>query len=110
MLAYATEGRTTGLRPLVTLATPTRSAIVSQPALFTGDWHTIAIQLLPDGSCGFVVDGKAIAVGGGPPPTAAFVVVGLIGNSYDTRIAVGPLTLYEGVRTDIDWNKAAVFR
>jgi hypothetical protein len=72
--------------------------------LRTGRWFTIRLQVFPDGRCGVAVDGKPIAGGETLALDRPFRVV-LHGKSVGTRVLVGPLEVWEGVRSDVDWGR-----
>jgi hypothetical protein len=75
-----------------------------EPKLRSGDWYRVRIQIFPDGRCGIAIDGQ--------PPWRAESRLSfdrpyrllLKGKSVRTRILVGPLEVWEGVRGDIDWS------
>ncbi len=74
------------------------------PATYgTGTWYTVRLQLFPDGRCGFAVDGKPLWISENELPVHRPFRVVLQGRSYNTRMLVGPLQAWEGVRSDIDW-------
>lgn len=72
--------------------------------LLTGAWYHVRIQLFPDGRCGMALDGKPIAMTPAPAHwfPKAFLQIG--GNSFDTKILIGPVRIIHGVPTDIDWS------
>lgn len=110
-MSYPREGGGAGLRPAVTLRSADAAAQISEPTLLTGRWATILIQLLPDGRCGFAIDGKPVGILRNPGrQIPQYLRASIVGNSAGTRIAVGPLSVWEGVRTDIDWTAAPLYR
>jgi hypothetical protein len=68
-----------------------------------GAWFTALLQLFPDGTCGLAIDGVPVAhsteqvVAG----DRVRVVLGLASNG--TLNLHGPLEVWTGVRTDVDW-------
>ncbi len=75
------------------------------PGLFSGRWHRIRLQLLPDGRCALAIDGRPIgARQGRTPPSPAGVFVHIVGDSrFGGRLVVGPLEAWSGVRGGVDW-------
>ena len=68
-----------------------------------GTPHRVRVQIFPDGRCGLAVDGRAVAIVPGTLPVSARYLVMIAGNSVGSRMLVGPVTIWEGVRTDVDW-------
>ena len=68
-----------------------------------GAWHRIRIQLVPDGECGIAIDGVPVWRSPGRIPVDQRYRILIAGNSADTKILVGPLQVWRGVRKDIDW-------
>jgi DNA-binding SARP family transcriptional activator len=75
------------------------------PGLYSGRWHRIRLQLLPDGRCALAINGRPIgARRGRTPASSSGVFVHIIGNSrFDGRLVVGPLEAWTGVRGGVDW-------
>jgi hypothetical protein len=71
--------------------------------LRTGRWFTLRIQVFPDGRCAFAVDGRPLVISPRQALAGTWAHVMLDGKSYETQILVGPLTIFTGVPTDIDW-------
>ena len=73
------------------------------PQMIGGAPYEVAIQVFPDGTCGFAVDGVPVAR---TEETIAldrpFRVVAS-GNSVRTRILVGPLRIWQGINPEYDW-------
>ncbi len=67
-----------------------------------GAWHRIRIQLFPDGECGIAIDGVPVWRSPGRIPVDQRYRIFIAGNSADTKILVGPLQVWRGVRKDID--------
>jgi hypothetical protein len=65
--------------------------------------HRLRVQILADGRCGVAVDGKPMFVSrSGLPLDRPFRLV-LSGMSYHTRVTVGGVEVWQGVRGDVDW-------
>jgi hypothetical protein len=72
--------------------------------LRSGAWYTLRVQVFPDGTCGMAIDGKPLwrsrsSYHGTGPLHVAFT-----GQSVATRILVGPVEVWEGIRGGVDWN------
>lgn len=81
------------------------SASFVRPDLTDGHWYTLTIQYFPDRTCGFAIDGTPLwRSSAGMIATGPFHLV-LFGQSVGTRILVGAVESWEGVRTHIDWRK-----
>ncbi|HTT66671.1 MAG TPA: AAA family ATPase [Gemmatimonadales bacterium] len=88
----------------VTAATSRRVAV--EPALRSGRWWTLRLQIFPDGRCGVAVNGRARAILPEPLRLERPFLLFLQGYSYHTRMLVGPLTVWEGVPGGVDWERA----
>ncbi len=64
----------------------------------------VRVQIFPDGRCGFALNGTALVIGpaGGSLDSLYLTTQG---NSVDTQVLVGKLTVRRGVPTDINWNR-----
>ena len=74
--------------------------------LWKGAWHVVRVQLMPDGRCGYAIDGAAVAIhesGMEPPPSAHVMLQGM---SVGTRMLVGRVRVYTGVPPGVDWTGA----
>lgn len=69
-----------------------------------GDWWHLRIQIFPDGRCGVAVNGVPVWRGLDPLPMNAPYWIRLGHQSADTRVLHGPLEVWTGVRTDVDWS------
>lgn len=69
----------------------------------SGKWYSVVAQIFPDGRCGVAVEGKPLMISHTtiPPSDRYWVVVD--GNSVGNRMLVGPLRVWTGVRSDLDW-------
>lgn len=73
--------------------------------LYSGRWHRIRLQLLPDGRCALAIDGRPIgARRGRTPPSPSGVYLHVVGNSrFGGRLVVGRTEAWSGVRGGVDW-------
>lgn len=78
--------------------------IAIDSTLRTGRWYTIRLQIFPDGRCGVGIDGRAIVRSELALALDRPFRVVLYGKSVQTRMLVGPVEVWEGVRTDVDWS------
>ncbi len=65
-----------------------------------GAWHRIRIQLFPDGECGIALDGVPVWRSPGRVPVDQGYRIFMARNSADTKILVGPLQVWRGVRKE----------
>jgi len=73
------------------------------PALRLGQWHRLRLQVFPDGRCGVALDGHPLGRDESPAVLDRLYRVVLQGKSVRTKILVGRLEVWEGVRGDVDW-------
>jgi len=66
-------------------------------------WRRISLQLFPDGTCGLALDGLPIWRGTDGPHREGYWRVVTQGRTVGTQMLLGPLTVWTGVHTDIDW-------
>jgi DNA-binding SARP family transcriptional activator len=90
---------------LALLAAGTRSEMVLPWPPGNGRWYTVRIQALPDGRCGFALNGRAIWLSRAHLPMDQPFRIVFTGQTVGTRLLVGPLAAWEGVRTDVDWGE-----
>ena len=77
---------------------------MSAPAsLGDGSQHVIRLQLFPDGQLGVAADGKPLGITSNPAQLDRPYRVVISGQSVRTRMLVGDVTVWTGVRDDIDW-------
>jgi DNA-binding SARP family transcriptional activator len=69
----------------------------------SAQWYRLRLQLFPDGTCGVAIDGRPVARTNTAVPLDATYRVITDGRSFRTQLLVGPLEIWEGVRTDVDW-------
>ena len=78
--------------------------VLAEPWLRSGRWYTVRFQIFPDGRCGIAVDGQPLWRSDSPVAVDRLYRVRLEGKSVRTRILVGPLQVWEGVRGDVNWS------
>ena len=109
-VAYpTTEGASYGDSIGLVLDRPSSAVTVPAPRTFrSGAWFHVRLQIFPDGRCGVAINGVAAGSSqtGLIPDTTERVVI--YGNSANTKVLVGPLTIRAGVPNDIDWSPSAV--
>ena len=89
----------------VTLVAGGRQSFYSADSTWrSGAWHRIRIQMFPDGECGIAIDGVAVWRSPVRLPVDQQYRILIAGNSVDTKVLVGPLQVWLGVRKDIDWS------
>lgn len=79
-------------------------AAAVDPALAAGRWFRLRIQLFPDGTCGFAIDGHFLYRGSSHHPSSATFAVKIDGQTYQSQLLVGPLTVWEGIPPGVNWN------
>ena len=101
-----------GARNLGTLilsaATSRRFAV--EPALRSGRWWTLRLQVFPDGRCGVAVNGRAVGILPQPIRIDNPFVLFLQGYSYGARMLVGPLQVWAGVPGGVNWERPGTRR
>ncbi len=100
---YPGSEGTDGLATIAPLAPP--PAGTRQPRLSIGDGraYRVRLQVFPDGRCGMAVNGAALFVANEHFGAGVPLRLTSYGNSWKTRMLLGPLTIMEGVPSDIDW-------
>ncbi|NUQ11759.1 MAG: PD40 domain-containing protein, partial [Gemmatimonadaceae bacterium] len=71
--------------------------------LRTGDWWTLRMQILPDGRCGVAVNDSVIWLSPEPIALTGEYRLRIGDESMGTKLLHGPLQVWTGVRTDVDW-------
>jgi hypothetical protein len=64
----------------------------------------VRLQLFPDGRCGVAVNGVARLIHDRQVPMGDSAVLIISAYSHRTRILVGSLDVWTGVRGGVDWN------
>jgi hypothetical protein len=72
-------------------------------AMPKGEWTRVRLQAFPDGRCGLAINGRAVAVTDRQAPASDSMMVMLQSRSYRTRVLVGHVEVWLGVRRDVDW-------
>lgn len=72
--------------------------------LATGEPYRVRIQVFPDGSCGVALDGEPLARTEVRTRAEVPDRIVIAGSSLGSRVLVGPLEVWQGVRADIDWS------
>ena len=87
------------------------SKLIEPPAdMRIGAPHRLRVQILADGRCGVAVDGRAVWISRGSVPLERPFRVVLEGKSHRTRILVGDVEVWQGVRADVDWRAVEAHR
>lgn len=79
------------------------------PALRSGKWFRIRLQIFPDGTCGVALDGKPMWRSTIPIDVSAQYHVGSAGQSVGTAVLLGPFAVWRGVRGGVDWAALETF-
>lgn len=77
------------------------------PSLPSGAWIRVRLQIFPDGSCGLAINGEPRSITRRSSDLGAPFRLIVDGNSYRTRVLVGPIEVWRGVKGDIDWRRLA---
>lgn len=75
------------------------------PLLRSGAWWTLRMQILPDGRCGVAINGRALWLSTEAVPLDGEFRLRIGDESNGTTLVHGPLEMWTGVRTDVDWAK-----
>ncbi len=74
------------------------------PEMQNGRWTRLRLQFFPDGRCGVAIDGTARAILDRRVPLGDSAILLIHAYSHRTRILVGHLEAWTGVRRDVDWD------
>jgi DNA-binding SARP family transcriptional activator len=74
------------------------------PAVATGKRYVVRLQLFPDGTCGVALDGVPLWRSQVPVPLDVAYRIILEGKSVATKMLVGRLEIWEGVRGGVTWS------
>ncbi len=69
----------------------------------TGRWYTVRIQVFPDRTCGFAINGRAIARTTIGLADRDSMQVSVEGQTVGSPLLIGPVKVWTGVPTDVDW-------
>ena len=72
-------------------------------AFRTGIPFTVRIQIFPDRRCGVAIDGIARWISPAPLAVDREYRAMISGKSFHTKVLVGAITIWTGVRRDVDW-------
>jgi hypothetical protein len=70
----------------------------------SGEWWTARLQLLPDGRCGLAVNGVPVWLSRDGLELNGRWRISLGMSSYQAHMLHGPLVVWQGVPSDIDWS------
>jgi len=96
------EGRELSER--MTFGAPDGAKTQQTPTDLLERWYRLRVQVFPDGTCGFAIDGVPRWRSEWANPPSERYTIKLYGQSVDTQLLVGPLQVWYGVRTDVDWS------
>ncbi len=71
--------------------------------LRSGTWWTLRLQILPDGRCGVAINNRVVWLSTEPILRDRRYRIWLGDESAGTKLLHGPMQVWTGVRTDIDW-------
>jgi hypothetical protein len=80
------------------------TVVAAEPWMRSGRWYTLRIQIFPDGSCALAINGTPVARTPNAIPLDRPYRVAIEGKSVRTRILVGGMEVWEGVRGGVDWS------
>ena len=80
-----------------------RKVVADSPSLASDAWYTVRLQIFPDGTCGLAINGRPVGRTTARIPLDLRYRVLTEGRSVGTQLLVGPLDVWTGVRTDVDW-------
>lgn len=80
-------------------------AITVDTSLATGRRFRLRMQLFPDGTCGVAINGTPVTRGLSGAPARDNVAIVLGGQTVLSRLLIGPVKLWSGVPTDVDWSR-----
>ena len=75
------------------------------PEVATGAWWRLRVQVFPDGRCGIAVNGRAVVLSDAAITLDRPVYLRIGGRSHNTRMLVGPLEVWTGVKLDVEWEE-----
>lgn len=102
-LQYPSAEGVDGLSRLVLLAHSSLWTDSDARALASGTPWRIRIQVLPDRRCGVALNGRPLMISAQRFQAGVPLVLMTYGNSWRSRMLLGPVTISEGVPGDIDW-------
>jgi DNA-binding SARP family transcriptional activator len=81
------------------------SVFLSNKTMQSGNWYRVRLQVFPDATCGVAIDGIPIWRSPTPAQREAVLHAFISGATVGTRLLVGPLNMWRGVRMDVDWDR-----
>lgn len=96
--------KNTHQRDRLTFTTGVETSVSLPGRVALGEWVRIRMQVFQDGRCGLAVNGKAESISDHSVRLGRSALLLFDGYSYRTKILVGPLTAWTGVRRDVDWS------
>ncbi len=104
--AYPAQEGTTGPERL-RFGCATEALTVPAPiGMRDGSWHVLRLQVFPDGRLGIAVDGVPLGITSAALRLDSRYRAVILGQSHRARMLVGDVTMWTGVRDDIDWRNA----
>ena len=94
-----------GLATVLPLAPQPAGAPAARLAIGDGRPYRVRLQIFPDGRCGMAVNGAALWISPDRFDDRVPVRLRTYGNSWNTRMLLGSLTISAGVPGDIDWTR-----
>ena len=70
----------------------------------SGEWHSVRLQIFPDGTCGLAINGQPIGRSTARMPLDSRYRIWTEGVSLDSKMLIGPLEAWKGVKADVDWS------
>lgn len=77
--------------------------VVVPDELARGTPFRLRVQLFPDGTCEVAINGKPVRQRAGSIPTDRPLSIVVMGQSVGTKMLVGPIVAWRGVRGDVNW-------
>jgi DNA-binding SARP family transcriptional activator len=74
-------------------------------SLASGRRYRLRIQLFPDGTCGYAIDGKSIHRSTRPHSINLPTDIIITSQTYHADIFVGPLTVWQGIPPGVNWTQ-----
>jgi hypothetical protein len=78
--------------------------VVAPIGVHQGEWHRVRLQIFPDGTCGLAINGQVLARSRDRVSLDVPYRIWTEGVSLDSKMLVGPLEVWTGVKTDVDWS------
>lgn len=101
--SYPGTERREGLRRMVVNGGMNWTSLAVDEGLANGAWYRIRVQIFSDGTCGIALDGTPLWRHDGRLSLERPFRISISGNAAFTPMLVGPLSVWRGVKPDIDW-------